>query len=78
MGMCNEEIASGCALAMTDCCKRLLRRFAPRNDVKKGTCNDGKRGTCNDVKKRTRNDGKEGTRNDEKEGKVFVIKKNCN
>jgi hypothetical protein len=28
---------------MTGCCKRLLRRFTPRNDGKKETRNDGKR-----------------------------------
>ena len=42
--------------------RRLLRRFAPRNDGK------GK----------SRNDGKEETRNDEKEGKAFCNKKKCN
>ena len=46
--------------AMTDCCKRLLRRLAPRNDVKEGT----------------RNYVKEGTRNDEKERKAFCNKNN--
>jgi len=51
---------------MTDCCKRLPRRFAPRNDVKKGTHNDGKKETRNDGKKETRNDGKKGTLNDAK------------
>jgi len=45
---------------MTDCCVRLLRRFAPRNDGKK----------------ETRNDWKEGTRNEDKEGKAFCNKKN--
>jgi hypothetical protein len=45
---------------MTWCCERLLRRFAPRNDRKKGT----------------RNDVKEGTRNDEKEGKAFCNQNN--
>jgi len=74
--MSNEEIASGCALAMTDCCKRLLRRFAPRNDEKVGTRNDGKGKSRNDGKKKTRNDVKKGTRNDEKEGKAFCNKKN--
>jgi hypothetical protein len=54
--------------AMTDCCVRLLRRFAPRNDGKGKSHNDGK--------KETRNDMKEGTRNDEKEGKAFCNKKN--
>jgi hypothetical protein len=39
--------------AMTDCCKRLLRRFAPRNDGKKGTRNDGKKGTRNDEMEKT-------------------------
>jgi len=47
--------------AMTDCCKRLPRRFAPRNDVKKGTRNNEKKGTRNNEKKETRNDGKKGT-----------------
>jgi len=35
---------------MTGCCKRLLRRFAPRNDGKKRTRNDGEGGTCNEEK----------------------------
>jgi len=113
--MCNEEIASGCALAMTergviaslmairrsnlletlntkrdvqrgdcftpahlptlrfamtDCCERLLRRFAPRNDGKGKSRNEGKKETRNDVKERTRNDVKE--------GKAFCNKKKCN
>jgi hypothetical protein len=54
--------------AMTDCCERLLRRFAPRNYGKGKSRNDREIGT--------RNDGKEGTRNDEKEGKAFCNQKN--
>jgi hypothetical protein len=53
---------------MTDCCERLLRRFAPRNY--------GKGKSRNDRERETRNDRKEGTRDDEKEGKAFCNKKN--
>jgi len=61
--------------AMTGCCKRLLRRFAPRNDGKKETRNDGKKGTRNDRKKETRNNVKRRTCN-EKKKKVFCNQNN--
>ena len=62
--------------AMTNCCKRLLRRFAPRNDGKKETRNDRKKGTLNDGKKGTLNDVKGETCN-EKNGNFFVTEIIC-